>query len=114
LGDAHSTPLTDAYPTASYGYSPQGPFAPQDEDEDNSDENRWLRRQAAPTSGLRRFATRKIKLVQNTVLSVNYPVPSAIKNAIQAKYRANLTGQEAEEFSHLKCNGSYTSINDWH
>ncbi|CAJ2502942.1 Uu.00g103360.m01.CDS01 [Anthostomella pinea] len=49
----------------------------------------WLRRQqpgGAP-GGLKRYATRKVKLVQGSVLSVDYPVPSAIKNAVQPKYR---------------------------
>ncbi|KAH9906712.1 glycosyltransferase family 2 protein [Xylariomycetidae sp. FL2044] len=54
----------------------------------DSDES-WLRRQqpgGAP-GGLKRYATRKVKLVQGSVLSVDYPVPSAIKNAVQPKYR---------------------------
>lgn len=60
----------------------------------------WQQRQA-PT-GLRRYATRKIKLVQGSVLSVDYPVPSAIQNAIQREYRESEEGFP-EEFSHLRC-----------
>jgi chitin synthase len=52
-------------------------------------------------SNLKRYATRKVKLVQS-VLSVDYPVPSAIQNAIQAKYRNDLEGG-SEEFTHLRC-----------
>lgn len=52
--------------------------------------------------GLRRYATRKVKLVQGAVLSVDYPVPSAIQNAIQAKYRNDLEGG-SEEFTHMRC-----------
>ncbi|GLI80454.1 chitin synthase, class 3 [Penicillium ochrochloron] len=60
----------------------------------------WQQRQA-PASGLRRYATRKIKLVQGSVLSVDYPVPSAIQNAIQREYRESEEGFP-EEFSHLR------------
>ncbi|KAJ5998312.1 hypothetical protein N7451_006122 [Penicillium sp. IBT 35674x] len=60
----------------------------------------WQQRQA-PGSGLRRYATRKIKLVQGSVLSVDYPVPSAIQNAIQKEYRESEEGFP-EEFSHLR------------
>ncbi|KAJ5814509.1 hypothetical protein N7474_006286 [Penicillium riverlandense] len=60
----------------------------------------WQQRQA-PGSGLRRYATRKIKLVQGSVLSVDYPVPSAIQNAIQREYRESEEGFP-EEFTHLR------------
>lgn len=61
----------------------------------------WQQRQA-PGSALRRYATRKIKLVQGSVLSVDYPVPSAIQNAIQKQYRESEEGFP-EEFTHLRC-----------
>lgn len=61
----------------------------------------WRQRQA-PGTGLRRYATRKVKLVQGSVLSVDYPVPSAIQNAVQAKYRNDLEGG-SEEFTHMRC-----------
>lgn len=51
--------------------------------------------------GIRRYPTRKIKLVQGYVLSADYPVPSAIQNAMEKKYRE--TEEFAEEFSHLRC-----------
>lgn len=70
----------------------------------------WRQRQApggpsggsSAGGGLRRYATRKVKLVQGAVLSVDYPVPSAIQNAIQAKYRNELEGG-SEEFTHMRC-----------
>lgn len=72
----------------------------------------WRQRQApgggpGSSSGggggnLRRYATRKVKLVQGSVLSVDYPVPSAIQNAIQARYRNDLEGG-SEEFTHMRC-----------
>lgn len=69
----------------------------------------WRQRQAPGGAGgggggggLRRYATRKVKLVQGSVLSVDYPVPSAIQNAIQAKYRNDVEGG-SEEFTHMRC-----------
>ncbi|KAB8215287.1 chitin synthase-domain-containing protein [Aspergillus novoparasiticus] len=52
-------------------------------------------------AGLNRYGTRKINLVKGAVLSVDYPVPSAIQNAIQPEYR---DAEEAfsEEFTHLR------------
>lgn len=52
--------------------------------------------------GLKRAATRKVRLVQGAVLSADYPVPSAIQNAIQAKYRNDLESG-SEEFTHMRC-----------
>lgn len=62
----------------------------------------WQKRQQAPGSGLRRYATRKIKLVQGSVLSVDYPAPSAIQNAVQPEYRESEEGFP-EEFTHMRC-----------
>lgn len=62
----------------------------------------WKQRQAPNTGGLKRFATRKVKLVQGSVLSVNHPVPSAIKNAIQSKYRQEAEVGNSEEFTHMR------------
>lgn len=75
--------------------------SPMTASESNSPSEAWGQRQA-PGSGLRRYATRKIKLVQGSVLSVDYPVPSAIQNAIQREYRESEEGFP-EEFSHLRC-----------
>lgn len=61
----------------------------------------WQQRNQAPGSGLRRYATRKIKLVQGSVLSVDYPAPSAIQNAIQPEYRESEEGFP-EEFTHMR------------
>jgi chitin synthase len=61
----------------------------------------WRQRQAPGGGGLKRYATRKVKLVQGSVLSVDHPVPSAIKNAVQAKYRQDLEGG-SEEFSTMR------------
>lgn len=57
---------------------------------------------AAAGGGLKRNATRKVKLVQGNVLSADYPVPSAIQNAVQAKYRNDLESG-SEEFTHMRC-----------
>ncbi|KAL4904791.1 hypothetical protein BDW74DRAFT_21906 [Aspergillus multicolor] len=56
----------------------------------------------AHTAGsLRRYGTRKINLVKGTVLSVDYPVPSAIQNAIQPEFR-DAEEAFAEEFTHMR------------
>ncbi|KAJ6108342.1 Chitin synthase C, partial [Penicillium sp. IBT 18751x] len=61
----------------------------------------WEQRQRNSSGILRRYPTRRIKLVHGTVLSVDYPVPSAIRNAVQEKYR-DLEGDPAEEFTHMR------------
>ncbi|KAL2109709.1 hypothetical protein VUR80DRAFT_2111 [Thermomyces stellatus] len=79
-------------------------------------EESWAARQQQPTvtSGggtLRRANTRRIKLVQGSVLSVNYPVPSAVKNAMQAKYREG--EGVAEEFYNLRYTAATCDPNDF-
>lgn len=68
---------------------------------DSSSTEAWRQRQAP--AGLRRYATRKIKLQQGQVLAIDYPVPSAIQNAIQLKYRAPDVEGGSEEFTHMRC-----------
>ena len=89
-------------PTTAYGVPGRAP-SPYERSETSSTEA-WRQRQA-PTmnnNNLRRYATRKVKLVQGSVLSVDYPVPSAIQNSVQAKYRSDLEGG-SEEFTHMRC-----------
>lgn len=79
-------------------------------------EESWAARQQQPTAtsgagALRRANTRKIKLVQGSVLSVNYPVPSAVKNAMQAKYREG--EGVAEEFHNLRYTAATCDPNDF-
>ncbi|OQD72479.1 hypothetical protein PENDEC_c021G05926 [Penicillium decumbens] len=62
---------------------------------------RWAQRQRHTSGILRRYPTRRIKLVHGSVLSVDYPVPSAIRNAVQTKYR-DLEGDPPEEFTHMR------------
>jgi chitin synthase len=56
--------------------------------------------------------TRKVKLVQGSVLSADYPVPSAIQNAIQAKYRNDLESG-SEEFTHMRYTAATCDPNDF-
>ena len=72
----------------------------------------WRRRQAPEAGGLKRFATRKVKLVQGQVLSVDHPVPSAIKNAIQQKYKDDIEGA-TEEFSHMRYTAATCDPDDY-
>lgn len=71
-------------------------------DSESTSSKRWAQRQAPALSTLRRYPTRRIKLVKGTVLSVDYPVPSPIRNAIELKYRDLEEGQ-SEEFTHMRC-----------
>ncbi|PYH90310.1 chitin synthase [Aspergillus ellipticus CBS 707.79] len=50
---------------------------------------------------LQRSGTRKIRLVRGSVLSVDYPVPSAIQNSIQPIYR-DAEDAFPEEFTHMR------------
>lgn len=100
----------DENPATAFGVPGRVP-SPYARSETSSTEA-WRQRQApgGPSGGggggggggLRRYATRKVKLVQGSVLSVDYPVPSAIQNAIQAKYRNDVEGG-TEEFTHMRC-----------
>ncbi|KAI9849938.1 MAG: Chitin synthase, class 2 [Sclerophora amabilis] len=72
----------------------------------------WRERQAPGADGLKRYATRKVKLVQGSVLSVDYPVPSAIQNAVQAKYRNDLEGG-SEEFTHMRYTAATCDPNEF-
>lgn len=86
-------------PTAAFGV-PGRALSPYERSEAGSTEA-WKQRQA-PGASLKRYATRKIKLNQGSILSVDYPVPSPIQNAIQQRYRNDLEGG-SEEFTHLRC-----------
>ncbi|KAL9120437.1 MAG: hypothetical protein Q9187_003009, partial [Circinaria calcarea] len=86
-------------PTTAFGL-PNRVSSPYARSETSSTEA-WRQRQVPAPANLRRYATRKVKLVQGSVLSVDYPVPSAIQNAVQAKYRHDLEGGN-EEFTHMR------------
>ena len=89
-------------PAHAYGVPNRAP-SPYERSETSSTEA-WRQRQAPTTNAnnLRRYATRKVKLTQGSVLSVDHPVPSAIQNSVQAKYRSDLEGG-SEEFTHMRC-----------
>lgn len=76
----------------------------------------WRQRQVpggpAAAGGLKRNATRKVKLVQGAVLSADYPVPSAIQNAVQPKYRNDLESG-SEEFTHMRYTAATCDPNDF-
>jgi len=101
----------DKLPTTNFGYdtgynssagtlpNPPDPYATGPNPYERSDSTEaWRQRQ---NTNIKRYATRKVKLVQGSVLSIDYPVPSAIQNAIQAKYRNDLEGG-SEEFTHMR------------
>ncbi|KAH7025849.1 family 2 glycosyltransferase [Microdochium trichocladiopsis] len=77
-------------------------------------EEGWLRRQqtqrVAP-GGIKRYKTRKVKLVQGSVLSIDYPVPSAIRNAVQPQYRDQESG--TGEFTTMRYTAATCDPNDF-
>jgi chitin synthase len=93
-----------ADPAATFNM-PSRTASPYARTETSSTEAWRQRQQAQPPGvggGLKRYQTRKVRLVQGAVLSIDYPVPSAIQNAVQQKYRQDLEiGQE--EFTHMRC-----------
>ncbi|OAG39887.1 chitin synthase 3 [Fonsecaea monophora] len=109
-GDKSQAPVTGYNPqhTQAYGggyglSNTQAGFPtpgyPDPTERSNSTEA-WKQRQAPGFGTVKRYATRKVKVV-NSVLSIDYPVPSAIQNAIQSKYRTDLEGG-SEEFTHMR------------
>jgi chitin synthase len=99
-------------PSGAFGVPDQA-ASPYSRSETSSTEA-WRQRQnpVAATGGLKRNQTRKVKLVQGAVLSVDYPVPSAIQNAVQAKYRNDLESG-SEEFTHMRYTAATCDPNDF-
>lgn len=94
---------SDVYSVDEYGGgAPHRATSPYARSETSSTEAWKQRQQPGGGVGLKRGMTRKVKLVQGSVLSADYPVPSAIQNAIQAKYRNDLESG-SEEFTHMRC-----------
>ena len=87
-------------PTTAFGVPGRTP-SPYERSDSGSTEA-WRQRQVPGANSLKRYATRKVKLIQGSVLSVDYPVPSAIQNSVQTKYRSDLEGG-SEEFTHMRC-----------
>ena len=106
-GQGYAAPgYMEQQPAEAYGAPVPRVASPYDRS-DTSSADAWRQRvqpggQLAGAGGLKRAATRKVKLVQGAVLSADYPVPSAIQNAVQAKYR-NDSEAGSEEFTHMRC-----------
>ncbi|KAI9813272.1 MAG: Chitin synthase, class 2 [Pycnora praestabilis] len=120
-GPSYSNPYhgeSDAYsgatledPQTSFGVPGGRAPSPYARSETSSTEA-WRQRQVPGATGLKRYATRKVKLVQGSVLSVDYPVPSAIQNAVQAKYRNDLENG-SEEFTHMRYTAATCDPNEF-
>ncbi|CAI7610881.1 unnamed protein product [Penicillium manginii] len=91
---------SSCYSEAQDGESP-APSEHLNNETGSTTSKRWAARQRATSGIIRRYPTRRIKLVKGTVLSVDHPVPSAIRNAVQHKYR-DLEGGSSEEFTHMR------------
>ena len=97
LSESYGAPGSAADPAVQFPNRSPSPYAPKNA---AAATDEWSARQA-PAS-LRRYGTRKIRL-QQQVLSIDYPVPSAIQNAIQTKYRQADVEGGSEEFTHMRC-----------
>ena len=58
----------------------------------------WARK-----SGFTRRPTRKVKIPKGEALAIEYPVPSAVQNVVQQKYREDDLETGNTEFTHLRC-----------
>lgn len=54
-------------------------------------------------SGITRRATRKVKIPKGSALAIEYPVPSAVQNVVQKKYREDGLEEGNTEFTHMRC-----------
>ena len=117
---SHAPPYNTGYSETSYAGTtlhdpPYGGDLPDREPYERSETGSteaWAARQAPAATALKRGATRKVKLVQGAVLSADYPVPSAIQNAVQAKYRNDLESG-SEEFTHMRYTAATCDPNDF-
>lgn len=83
-------------------------------------ESTWAERQqtqqpsrASDAGGLKRRPTRKVKLIEGRegpVLSTNYPVPSAVKNSVEERFRSEGT---TEEFTEMRYTAATCDPNDF-
>ncbi|KAL9054881.1 MAG: hypothetical protein Q9162_003914 [Coniocarpon cinnabarinum] len=98
--DTYSSSTTLNDPTRAFGVPGRTPSPYSEASEDSIEA--WRARQAPGGPGaIRRGQTRKVRLQQGSVLSIEYPVPSAIQNSVQAKYRNDLESG-SEEFTHMR------------
>jgi chitin synthase len=73
----------------------------------------WVQRQhTVRQTGVKRTKTRKVKLVQGSILSTDYPVPSAVLNSVEPRYR-NAEGAIEEEFASLRYTAATCDPNDF-
>lgn len=121
--DNHAPYDTPAFHSNTYnayepGYSSFGDFNNQenhayelsDPDETWADRQHWqIHGLDRGTGTIKRRHTRKIGLVKGSVLSANYPVPSAIHNALQPQWQQHTN----EEFSKLRYTAATCDANNF-
>ncbi|KAF7557244.1 hypothetical protein G7Z17_g833 [Cylindrodendrum hubeiense] len=116
----------DSLFASDYHRLPQVPLSPdlqpQDKDDfrqsvlsDDGHWESWMQRQQQPNPstghGLRRYNTRKVGLVNGSTLSLNYPVPSAIRNAVEPRYLSSEV--DSEEFTAMRYTAATCDPNDF-
>jgi len=99
--------MAEAYPLlpaqASAAYPPPGPPDHGTRSIPLDDPETWRQQQQLlhPPRGLRRYSTRRVKLINGSVLSIDYPVPAAIRRSVQPQYKHSETNNE--EFTRMRC-----------
>jgi chitin synthase len=102
---SHHPPSNPTQAFSSSPYEPSRPYSLFNDtygEPDQPSNEAWRQRQQPYQGGLQRRGTRRIKLAQGAVLSADYPVPSAIRNAVLPQYRNDLEGG-SEEVTHMRC-----------
>tara|TARA_R110002003_G_scaffold124_11_gene11297 strand:- start:11621 stop:13078 length:1458 start_codon:yes stop_codon:yes gene_type:complete len=113
--------LTETYasalpPSTTYTPEPSQPYDPHVDSGSISSapteatEN-WVQRQHT-VRGVKRSRTRKVKLVQGSILSTDYPVPSAVQNAVEPRY-INAEDAFEDEFTKLRYTAATCDPNDF-
>lgn len=105
--------LTDTYPPINeYGIEQPNLYSYGYSDEAALVDSSWVQRQHTTRKGVKRSKTRKVKLVQGSILSIDYPVPSAVQNTIEPRHR-NCEGSFDEEFTKLRYTAATCDPNDF-
>ncbi|KAK4221674.1 chitin synthase 1 [Podospora fimiseda] len=64
-----------------------------------------------PSSSSKRYPSKNVRLVPGNILSIDYPVPNAIRNSVQAKYK-DIAGHN-EEFLMMRYTAAACDPNDF-
>ncbi|KAF2847048.1 glycosyltransferase family 2 protein [Plenodomus tracheiphilus IPT5] len=113
----HPPSIDIGYYSNANAYPSRGPDDSESHTAYNLADDTWVQRQQHTNGldnggGMKRSKTRKVKLVQGSILSIDYPVPSAVQNAIEPRYR-NEEGAYDEEFTKMRYTAATCDPNDF-